>query len=264
MNIRAPLPKDTSYIFKNYDLKKSNVGLLFNKYVFSWQDDWKMKEGKKDFLKYIHDIFASQKLNREYIALQIRQESVCKGFEESGWFVKRFELKTKTRLILGLGGTNVLETGITLHPLYGFPYLPASGLKGLARAYAEISEALSPEETIAIFGSEDKDPQNAMYNRLGNVVFLDGLPKTFPKLDLDVMNPHYSEYYQEKKDNKDNLIPPGDYFNPVPIFFIAVSEGETFSFVLISRDSECIKKAIYCLIGGLTELGAGGKTNVGY
>jgi CRISPR/Cas system CMR subunit Cmr6 (Cas7 group RAMP superfamily) len=31
---------------------------------------------------------------------------------------------------------------------------------------------------------------------------MDGLPTTFPKLDLDIMNPHYSDYYSGKKDSK--------------------------------------------------------------
>ncbi len=29
------------------------------------------------------------------------------------------------------------NAGICLHPIHGFPYLPGTGLKGLARAYAE-------------------------------------------------------------------------------------------------------------------------------
>lgn len=264
MSFKVPLPFDTSSILKEHVLRTSNFGLLFNKYVYTWPMNWKMKEDKKDFLNSIRSASSSASLKSALAAMEIRKKNLCKSFEESGWSVKQFELKTQTRLILGLGGTNVLETGMTLHPLYGFPYLPASGLKGLARAYAEISETLSSDETLEIFGSKDKDPRNAIHNRQGKVVFLDGLPKNFPKLDLDVMNPHYSEYYQGEKDSRHNPIPPADYLNPVPIFFIAVAAGETFSFAVFSSEIKCAEKAEELLIKGLTELGAGGKTNVGY
>lgn len=264
MSFKVPLPFDTSSILKEHVLKTSNFGLLFNKYVYTRPKDWKKEEEKKEFLNEIRSAYSPVSLKNIPTVMQIRQKNVCKSFEEMGWSVKQFELKTHTRLILGLGGTNVLETGMMLHPLYGFPYLPASALKGLARAYAEISETLSSAETLEIFGSEDKDPRNVIYNRQGKVVFLDGLPKKFPKLDLDVMNPHYSEYYQGEKDSRHNLIPPADYLNPIPIFFIAVAPGETFSFAVYSRELKCAEKAEELLIKGLTELGAGGKTNVGY
>lgn len=40
------------------------------------------------------------------------------------------------RLAIGLGGPSAFDAGITLHHLTGTPYLPASSLKGLARATA--------------------------------------------------------------------------------------------------------------------------------
>lgn len=264
MSFKVPLPFDTSSILREHVSKISNLGLLVNKYVYTWSMDWKMKEGKKDFLNNIRSASYPASLKNIPTAIQIRQKNLCKSLEEFGWSVKQFELKTQTRLILGLGGTNVLETGMTLHPLYGFPYLPASGLKGLARAYAEITETLSTDQTLEIFGSEDKEPRNVIHNRQGKVVFLDGLPKNFPKLDLDVMNPHYGAYYQGEKDSRHNLVPPADYLNPVPIFFITVAAGETFSFAVLSREIKYAEKAEELLIKGLTELGAGGKTNVGY
>lgn len=44
-----------------------------------------------------------------------------------------FELKS--RLALGLGTASVFETGITLHHIYGFPYIPSSGIKGAVRSW---------------------------------------------------------------------------------------------------------------------------------
>ncbi len=66
---------------------------------------------------------------------------------------------------------------------------------------------------------------------------MDGLPTTFPQLDLDIMNPHYGDYYQKKKDNKGNPIPPADYLNPVPVTFLAVATGQRFSFATFSMEA---------------------------
>src|SRR5207237_557288 len=44
-------------------------------------------------------------------------------------------LRVIGRMIIGLGGENVLETGLTLHHIYGVPYIPATALKGLTSHY---------------------------------------------------------------------------------------------------------------------------------
>jgi len=253
--MKFPLPRDTVIVLEKNVSKATNMGLLFNKYVNSWRDDWQMQEeDSKIFREFIADI----KFNRECILSVLnRQKAMIKCLTISGWHVESFIAATDSRLIMGLGGTSVIETGMTLHPLYGFPYLPGSGLKGLARAFAEIGFGAQKEELLEVFGSEDKDPQHAANNRQGKVFFMDALPTSFPKLDLDIMNPHYSDYYQGKK-------PPADYLNPVPVTFLTVAPKQEFSFDVYSKDKELAEKARRWLEGGLTELGTGGKTNVGY
>lgn len=49
---------------------------------------------------------------------------------------QRFSLRSSGRLVIGLGGESVLETGLTLQYLTGLPIIPGSALKGLCRAYA--------------------------------------------------------------------------------------------------------------------------------
>jgi CRISPR-associated protein Cmr6 len=258
--MNLPLPKETRDYFgndKNRVLKISNMGLLFNKYVYPWQTGWHMEEKNS---KEFRDAVSKKQFDTKYaLAVYNRQKSMLQSLKSSGWHVEFFEATTDSRLIIGLGGTSVIETGMTLHPLYGFPYLPGSGLKGLARAFAEIAVEPSPsrEELREIFGSEDKDPRNVTNNRQSKVFFMDGLPKNFPKLELDIMNPHHGEYYRGEK-------PPADYLDPVPVTFLAVAVGQTFSFAVLSKEKGFAEKAKLWLIGGLTELGAGGKTNVGY
>ncbi len=276
--IKLRLPEDITWgddrakIIKRF----SNLNLLYNKYPLIWTKKDNLNEAFQTDYEYLNDKGKKEKVNLKHQFLvevldnfdisesdeclkgiAQRQTLIVASLKSSGWHVESFNATSESRLIIGLGGTSVIETGMTLHPLYGFPYLPGSGLKGLARAYAEIVEVAPKEELLEIFGSEDKDPHNVANNRQGKVFFMDGLPLSFPKLELDIMNPHYSEYYQGNK-------PPADYLNPVPVTFLAVAAGQKFSFAVYSRDKSLTEKAKAWLIGGLTELGAGGKTNVGY
>jgi CRISPR-associated protein Cmr6 len=49
---------------------------------------------------------------------------------------KPLRLITQSRLIVGNGTKGTLEMGITLHRIFGIPYIPGSALKGLARSFA--------------------------------------------------------------------------------------------------------------------------------
>ncbi|MEW6419780.1 MAG: type III-B CRISPR module RAMP protein Cmr6 [Nitrospirota bacterium] len=279
--VKLPLHEDIS-LGDNWEQiirKFSNLGLLYNKYPLIWTDKdnlnvpfqtdfkyrYKNEKGKEveekinlkhRFLQEISTSFdksTSDSYLKEFIQRQI---SLSKNLEKSGFKVKSFSGMTEYRLIIGLGGAHVLETGLTLHPLYGFPYIPASSVKGIARAYAEMSKEASEDELREIFGSEDKN-KVLETNREGKVVFLDGLPTEFPKLEIDIMNPHYGDYYQGNK-------PPADYLSPNPITFLTVATGQEFSFLLFSKDVSLVEKAEQWLKEGLSQLGAGGKTNVGY
>jgi CRISPR-associated protein Cmr6 len=101
----------------------------------------------------------------------------------------------------------VLETAMTLHRVYGLPFIPGSGLKGMTRAYAELVEEKSERERefYRVFGSQREDEEQA-----GEVIFFDAIPAQVPQLKLDVMNPHYSEYY------RGGNIPPADWLRAYP------------------------------------------------
>ncbi|HMN95890.1 MAG TPA: type III-B CRISPR module RAMP protein Cmr6 [Phycisphaerales bacterium] len=51
-------------------------------------------------------------------------------------FTATRSLEVAGRMIVGLGGDSVLETGLTLNRLYGVPLIPGSALKGLAAHFA--------------------------------------------------------------------------------------------------------------------------------
>jgi CRISPR-associated protein Cmr6 len=156
---------------------------------------------------------------------------------------------------VGLGAESVLETSIRLHRLYGFPIIPGSALKGLARAYAELVEYKNESDPLFadIFG---KSPPEA---QAGKVIFFDAIPANPAnlKLELDVMNPHYAPYYQGAQ-------PPADYHNPVPIFFLTIGPGSEFLFAIASQEADLANKAGDWLKQALKEIGIGAKTVAGY
>ncbi len=174
------------------------------------------------------------------------------------YFEKDFS--TSWRLAVGLGTASVYETGITLHHIYGIPYIPASAVKGVVRSYIiaekfnnKEEEALEDEPFVKVFGNQEQ---------AGKIIFFDAFPTEAPSIEPDVMNVHYPDYY-----SKDN-VPPTDYQNPNPIFFLAV-KGK-FCFVIGSKhgrveDFKIKDKSIaQWLVEALTNHGIGAKTAVGY
>lgn len=190
--------------------------------------------------------------------------TVC-GWKAQGRLVAGIRATTATRLLVGMGYKNALEVGLTFHHPGGFPYLPGSSVKGLCRAWAEMVEENVDKETVKrIFGTATKnEKEEAGAMEAGTVCFLDALPVQFPKLDVDLMNPHFGDYYQDQK----NETAPGDWLNPVVIPFLAISPGQAFRFFLVGRTAEAaedVEEARGWLEKALQELGAGGKTAAGY
>lgn len=180
-----------------------------------------------------------------------------------------FEAQARGRLIVGLGGENVLETGLTLHHVYGTPVIPGSALKGLTAHYC-----------AQAWGSKDagfKPPNGTYYNALfgttddsGHIVFHDAwitpesLAAEHQGVVRDVMTPHHGDYYMSK--------PPGpaptDSDMPTPVSFLAASG--TF-LMAVSSDipdpnlaQQWSDLAATLMTEALQYWGIGGKTSAGY
>jgi len=74
-------------------------------------------------------------------------------------------LRTKSRLIVGLGDESVYETSIRLLRNYGMPYIPGSALKGIARyrgieAIAEANPRRDFYETVGLINDALKTGEN--------------------------------------------------------------------------------------------------------
>ena len=212
------------------------------------------------------------------------------------------------RMVVGLGTNHPYEVSMKLHHIYGVPIIPGSALKGVARdmALLKILENKGcPENTQ---GDEecthskiekgiqqmlnDREKRDSFFDKISNkpfkelsyeeklllafgnqqfsgiVVFLDAIPDSAPKFKVDIMNPHYPEYYQGK-----NF--PTDWQNPNPIKFLTV-ENTKFRFTVLvnkarlnrdDKDNYARNVANYAwetLKEALEELGVGAKTSVGY
>ncbi|WP_448588493.1 type III-B CRISPR module RAMP protein Cmr6 [Thermocrinis sp.] len=206
---------------------------------------------------------------------------------------RRFRAKTAYRLILGMGNPSVLEVGFLFHHVYGVPYISGNTLKGLARYVflVSLSEATGkslgslekeleegraidlPNEVMVVFDdAKIKDPSKTFLrlfgsqSRRGEIIFFDAFPRTFnpaKDFEVDIMNPHYSEYYQGSS-------PPADWLSPVPIHFLTVKEGVEFEFaigsaLLETSDEEYLLDLVERLLKvGLENFGVGGKKAKGY
>lgn len=171
------------------------------------------------------------------------------------------DFRTRGRMIIGLGGENVLETGISLHHTYGTPFIPGSALKGLAWHYChqvwgsqESKFKEGGEYHTAIFGTTED---------AGHFTFHDGLilPDTLTSsIRPDVMTPHHGDYYQSKGF-------PTDFDDPNPVTFLSVS-GAFFIAVTCDLQDETGKaweKLVFELLSeALSTWGIGGKISSGY
>lgn len=262
------LPK----FLKNKNITPDNLNLLYNK--FYKEEDYKGQSKERFYREFIDAAYNTN--NKEKIktcleACKKRIVDILLNFKNKDYCVHQFTLKTDWRLVVGLGGTNVLETSLSLHPLYGFPYIPSSSVKGVARAAAlfidkkfvdeedktinnEINDDAKPDMTAQfVFGTKES---------VGNALFFDALPDKVDIFDIDTMTNHYEDYYNKKEKS-----PPADWYSPNPIKFVTIKPGTNFNFYVVSK--ECLLKerhsnASNWLIKGLNDIGVGAKTSSGY
>ena len=124
-------------------------------------------------------------------------ESFKEGYEGAN------ELTTSWRVIPGLGNASVFETGMTLHHIYGFPYLPASSIKGIVRSWL-IQEYFGNPESNDVPQEEKKYPLvNAEYRAYQDLGFcyLFGAPKetSFSHFDKETKKPRITVQYNKEK-----------------------------------------------------------------
>jgi CRISPR-associated protein Cmr6 len=250
-----PLPGDTRQVLERFPPDKChNPGLLFDRYAPDWRNRGTLK---REGLETVQRATPDRQL------LSAVGERWRKLLESQNAFV--FEASPEWRLIVGLGRKGPLEVGFTFHRLYGIPLIPGSSLKGIARAYAYLVSGRSEEDAdfCAIFGRAPRREEEEGEAKAGRAIFFDAVPADSPRLELDVMNPHFPDYYQGDE-------PPSNWQSPVPIYFLTVGKGTPFLFGVgwrgeLDKEGKRLRDlAVKWLKAGLRELGAGAKTSAGY
>jgi len=141
---------------------------------------------------------------------------------------------TRAPLTLHLARASALENaGICMHPIYGFAYMPGTGLKGLARAFAETvwlptqsdqNQAWQHIEDVFGWAStkdrqehiqdpnhpakkryeDPEDPNSSeIKSSSGSIIFYDAWPIEWPQLVVDIVNNHHPHYYTGKASTLD-------------------------------------------------------------
>lgn len=241
------------------------------------QDSSLEKDGKRQ-----HQVTALQHDLREnlraaYVSAFDRRYKALEGFtggiEDA---VTRFySLPVQGRLAAGLGNASVLENGMSLNHTYGLPYLPGTGLKGMASAMAHLgldAESWQRGKEVngkwtrqgidhkVLFGTMDTGAEDAA---AGAVIFHDAwwdpAPDKVPSKRLpfepDVMTPHHQKY------NLDGADWPNDWESPIPVPYMTVSG--TFRLAL-TGPFEWVEAAFEILKMAFLHLGFGAKTQIGY
>jgi CRISPR-associated protein Cmr6 len=283
LHLDYKLPLDTRKLVESKTSSIDNYSLRLNKVSPFDPKDNKFKFFEMDKRRVLLDIEPNFS-GIDFLALSERRRDSLKN---SGLNIKHAIHKIDWKLAIGLGNESVYETSITLHHVYGFPYIPGSALKGIVRSYiiqenfskiengsldlknAE-ARALKDQGFCDIFGC----PKDSFYgeSRQGKIVFFDTLPQSLPIIEPDVMNPHFSEYYSDNS----NIVPPADYHDPIPIFFLVVRDTE-FEFAVGVKEvhNKIIQEGIFSgkmllsvaydyMQEALSEHGIGAKTSVGY
>ena len=287
-----------NYIYKSktkVDFNKcQNFALLFQKFIPP--EIIINTTGKKDLfdniatsLRYKNDYFS-------YVCKRVQKEA--ETLSNNGYELIHFQFISASPLVVGLGSGHVLETSITLHHIFGLPYIPGTSFKGVCRMVAfwklaEQKNILQDEKKIKeleniFYGNLKEDDEEILRYQLlfgaqdfrGLLFFLDSFPEipvNSSVLHIDVMDVHYRSYYGDDT----GRTPPGDWENPTPIFFLTVKKGLKFNFFILFdkfRFNNYIKQNFKVLIEfpeiydeiksivrtALRGFGVGSKTRLGY
>lgn len=216
---------------------------------------------------------------------------------------RELPLKLEGRLALHLAGGILENAGICIHPHFNCPYIPGSGVKGVARhaAWLRWKSSKSVEDAMKVawvfgFPTGDSKPRKGSGSRsddeylddflksnrpelfgekgkyatfAGMVAFLPAMPVEGKyRAVTDIVTCHHPKYYTGRKARAT------DDESPNPQFFPVIERGSLFRFLLkpvrtsvaddMPKLDAVMDWAVDFLREGMTLLGAGAKTSAGY
>lgn len=261
-------PKDFSPIPAEQVQRLSNPNTNFSlcsPRLVKWKKEKNELKPSTNSIENLSSVFNSKRLSDEIANKQSKQSSYLESLKKLG--VQTFTIKAKTTspFITGLGSGHPTEIGMILDRNIGVPYIPASSIKGVLRLAYAINIAngrkeVPDSELETYFGTADTKQEKQFR---GQLVILDAYPTKDVQLKIDIMNPHYTKYYDGT--NKQ----PVETESPVPIKFLTVKEGTEFcfncAFMPLDLNDKCNEDEINAMFTTAFErVGFGGKTAIGY
>lgn len=244
-----------------------HVGLLLDRYVTnlgSATDEEKRARG------VLIQAAARRELPDGYAAAFERRldalGALTPSFENA--VVRTYRATCRGRIITGIGRASVTETSIALLHTWGVPYLPGSGLKGLA-AHAARHRAASRDPAWSETGPKYQTLFGAAGEggatdeaAAGAVTFFDAWwepGSAASPLAADVMTVHHQPYYSA---GEGGAVPsPTGANEPNPVPFLTASGRFVFA---LAGPAEWVETAARLLEVGLSDFGLGAKTAAGY
>jgi CRISPR-associated protein Cmr6 len=213
------------------DFSTASPGLRFGMYLKPWGNDFRIGAGgdKASALKQSCKLTDHDK--QVMHALRKRQAALADPFLNAENLLA-VEAKAIAPFTTGLGNEHPLENGFAFLNPYGLPYLPGSGVKGVLRQAArELASGdwgekhgWTPEAMDALFGKAPREGSDEGHQR-GALTCWDVIPQLAgDTLQVEVMTPHQTHYYQQDKT-------PHDSGSPNPITFLTVPPGSSFTFI---------------------------------
>lgn len=166
------------------------------------------------------------------------RQSAAAAAQAAAGHLLRLDALSTAPFTTGLGNEHPLENGFAFLDPYGLPYLPGSGVKGVLRQAARElhsgdwgdAKGWTEDAITHLFGLESDDGDKN--HQRGALNFWDVLPQLAgDSLQVEVMTPHQSHYYQQRSDAKSGgSTHPHDSGQPNPIHFLTVPPGSRFAF----------------------------------
>ncbi|PIQ23538.1 hypothetical protein COW36_13775 [bacterium (Candidatus Blackallbacteria) CG17_big_fil_post_rev_8_21_14_2_50_48_46] len=211
---------------------------------------------KKIWQKTAHTLNNTPELKQEWETQKQKRQTVLTALNARVFTLQtQSSLWVETRQALG-------QTGLDLHPLYGFPYLPSARLKGLIRRYAEThwlpqqaNQAEAQAQIQSLLGHPTRKGGDS-----GSLVIHDAWPENWPNVQTDLSACHHRPYYQRRD-------AAGDWQTPDPRYFLSLRGGARFSFALSSHrpdQTEHVELAETWLKEALSVVGYGSGSASGY
>ena len=120
------IPKETQRLLVGENV--DNFNLKYNKFA-------KHIDNKFIFLNREKGIDISSENNFDSSKIETISKNYKKSIQKTGYEITSQIFNPDYRFIVGLGGESVYETSITLHHIYGFPYIPGQAVKGVLSSW---------------------------------------------------------------------------------------------------------------------------------